>query len=84
MFYSGLLMTSYPGKLQELEKELQAFPDVEIHQRDAAHNRLILVLEALSIDEEADRFNQLRKLPHAADLSLVVHRKDDKSDDGIG
>lgn len=83
MFYSGLLMTSYPGELAALEKELQAFPDVEIHQRDEAHNRLILVLEAPSIDEEADRFNELRKLPHAADLSLVVHRKDDQTDKSI-
>lgn len=76
MYYSGLLITSRPGQLSALEEALRAFPNVEIHQRDEAAERLILVMEANSVDDETDEFRKLRSLPPVADLSLIVHRED--------
>lgn len=77
MYYSGLVVTALPGRFDEALASLAAREDVEIHQQNRETNRFIAVIENDSVHGESDTFTAIRTLAGVADVSLVVHRKDD-------
>ena len=63
MFYSGVLVTAAPGKL-------------EIYHRDPDAERFIAVIEGETIQSEADIFKELISLPGIQNVSLVANLED--------
>ncbi|MGN1209136.1 MAG: chaperone NapD [Duodenibacillus sp.] len=77
MFYSGLIVTCETSHWDEVCAAVGALEHVEVHQTDASVGKIIVVLEAQTVGEEADTFERIRKMPHVLDVSLVVHRQED-------
>lgn len=46
MNYSGVLVSAFPGRYDEMLRELDTIEGVEVHQQDPDHNRCIIVIEA--------------------------------------
>lgn len=81
MFLSGVVVSCRPEHFSEVEHSLKAVPGIEIHQTDAASGRLVVVIAEDSIEAETEQFNALKKIEGVVDVSLVVHRKIDESED---
>ena len=79
MFYSGIVVTSKPGLFSQAVETVAQMPGVEIHQKDEASLRFVIVIEASSIQQESDLFTKIRFLPEVADAALVVHRGEGES-----
>ncbi|MDY6009717.1 MAG: chaperone NapD [Duodenibacillus sp.] len=77
MFYSGLIVTCETSHWDEVCAAVGALEQVEVHQTDASVGKIIVVLEAQTVGEEADIFERIRKMPHVVDVSLVVHRQEE-------
>ena len=56
MNYSGVLVSAFPGRYDEMLRELDTIEGVEVHQQDPDHNRCIIVIEAPDVTAEVDLF----------------------------
>lgn len=54
MNYSGVLVSAFPGRYDEMLRELDTIEGVEVHQQDPDHNRCIIVIEAPDVTAEVD------------------------------
>lgn len=77
MNYSGVLVSAFPGRYDEMLRELDTIEGVEVHQQDPDHNRCIIVIEAPDVTAEVDLFKAVSTLPGVADAALVVHNFED-------
>ena len=56
MNYSGVLVSAFPGRYDEMLRELDTIEGVEVHQQDPDHNRCIIVIEAPDVTAEVQLF----------------------------
>ena len=63
MNYSGVLVSAFPGRYDEMLRELDTIEGVEVHQQDPDHNRCIIVIEAPDVTAEVDLFKLFLVLP---------------------
>lgn len=72
--YSGIVVRARPAALAELAPGLSELPGVQIHQQDADSGRLVLTLEAASVDEEIEGLRRIQCFPGVISADLVYHR----------
>jgi nitrate reductase NapD len=72
--YSGIVVRVRPAALAELAPGLSELPGVRIHQQDTDSGRLVLTLEAESVDEEIEGLRQIQRFPGVISADLVYHR----------
>lgn len=75
MFYSGVLVTAAPGKLEKAVQSVEG-KGLEIYHRDPDAERFIAVIEGETIQSEADIFKELISLPGIQNVSLVTNLED--------
>ena len=73
----GLLVMSRPEHAGQVERDLKAIPNVELHANDAG--RMVVTVEGEHYGECADTMNQLATLSGVASSSLVYHQIDNES-----
>jgi nitrate reductase NapD len=82
---SGIVVRIPPDRLAATLPELSALPGVRVHQQDPATGRLVLTLEAASIDDEIEGLRRIQRLPGVASAELVYHRlREDDPAPGTG
>jgi nitrate reductase NapD len=81
---SGIVVTTAPERRDEVAGALAALPGVEVYRTDHRTARIIVVQEALTIDDEADGMRRIRALPGVIDTSLVYHYFGDAAGDLAG
>lgn len=74
---SGIVVTTSPERLTEVDAALGRLPGVEVHHRDVANARLVIVQEAATIDDEVAGMQRILGVPGVADASLVYHYLDE-------
>jgi nitrate reductase NapAB chaperone NapD len=72
---SGLCLRVRPGRLDGVESELRELGWLEIHARDDATGRLIVVQEHDTVKAHQDGLRLLQSLPNVLTADLVVHRR---------
>jgi len=68
--------------MPEVERELSALPWLEIHARDTATGRLVVVQEHATVEDHQHGLRQLQAVPHVLTADLVVHQTLPSFDDG--
>jgi nitrate reductase NapD len=76
MNLSGILVMAHPHTLPQVLTELNALPDVEVHQEDPS-GRLIVVLEADSLRGETDGLRRIKAVPGVLMAEMVFHYFED-------
>jgi len=72
---SGLCLMVRPEHLDEVETRLREFSWLEIHAREDASGRLIVVQEHDTVKEHQEGLRRLQSIPNVLTADLVVHRK---------
>lgn len=80
---SGLCVMVRPEHLNEVEASLRALKWIEVHARDEATSRLIVVQEHETIEEHQQGLRELQAIPHVLTADLVVHHKLPSCDGGL-
>ncbi len=78
---SGLCLMVRPEHLGEVEASLRDLAWVEIHARDEATGRLIVVQEHQTIEGHQQGLRKLQAVPHVLTADLVVHHRLSSSDE---
>ena len=73
MNLSGILVVAAPGRLDDVVAGLPALPGVEVHHRDDAGSRVVVVQEATSIDDEVAGIRRIQSLPGVVSAEMVYH-----------
>jgi nitrate reductase NapD len=76
MNLSGILVMTRPEYLPGVVAELNALQGVEVHQQDDL-GRLVVVLEAERVRDEADGLRRIKAVPHVLMAEMVVHYFED-------
>lgn len=79
---SGLCLMVGSGHMGDVEASLRDLDWVEIHARDEATGRLIVVQEHQTIEEHQRGLRRLQEVPHVLTADLVVHHKLPSFDEG--
>ena len=80
---SGLCLMIRPEHLDEVEASLRKLEWVEVHARDEATGRLIVVQEHETVEEHQQGLRKLQAVPHVLTADLVVHHKLPSCDEGL-
>jgi len=72
---SGLCVMVRPEHLDDVESCLAALDWIEVHARDEATGRLIVVQEHQTIKEHQEGLRRLQAVPHVLTADLVVHHR---------
>lgn len=73
MNLSGILVVAAPAHLPAVIDGLRGLEGVEVHQRDEATGRIIVVQEAADIHAEIDAIKAIKALPHVVMAEMVYH-----------
>ena len=74
MTFSGILVHTEPGDLASLAETLDRLPGTRVHQQDPATGRLVLTLDAPTVNDEVDGLRRIQQVPGVVSASLVYHR----------
>ena len=80
---SGLCLMVRPEHLNEVEESLRELEWIEVHARDEATGRLIVVQEHETVEEHQKGLRELQAVPHVLTADLVVHYKLPSCDGGL-
>ena len=72
---SGLCLMVRPERFPEVERVLGELPWLEVHARDEATGRLVVVQEHATVEEHQQGLRRLQAIPHVLTADLVVHHK---------
>lgn len=81
MTLSSVLVTAHKGRLPALLQALGRIPEVEIHQKDHATDRVICIIEAENADAQTNIFEHIHHLDDTLDISLVAFHFDEETND---
>ena len=81
--YSGLLVITLPGRLDDTIEALEGRAGITVSIRDPDGIRMIVVLEAASRDHLEELHQQVTSLPGVVTALPVVHYVDDPSRDPV-
>lgn len=70
---SGLCLMVRQEHLIDVESALAELPWLEVHARDEATGRLVVVQEHASVTDHEDGLRQLQAMEHILTADLVVH-----------
>jgi len=72
---SGLCLMVRPEHLDAVESELRELSWLEIHAREDATGRLIVVQEHETVNEHQEGLRTLQAIPNVLTADLVVHHR---------
>ena len=72
-----------PEHLAEVEASLRDLDWVEVHGRDEATGRLIVVQEHRTVEEHQQGLRRLQAVRHVLTADLVVHHRLPSCDEGL-
>lgn len=64
-----------PEHMDEVESRLADLSWLEVHARDEATGRLVVVQEHETVGEHQEGLRRLQAIPHVLTADLVVHRE---------
>lgn len=73
MSVSGILVRTRSDRMSRLATSLGELPGVRVHQQDPENGRLVVTLEAGSVDEEIEGLRRIQKMPGVISADLVYH-----------
>ena len=73
MSVSGILVNAAPGDLTALSERIGDLPGVCVHYRDDDTGRLIVTLEAASLNEEIEGLRRIQQLDGVVAADLAYH-----------
>ncbi len=73
MNLSGIVVATFPGKVDACVDRLNALPGVEVHNVDHEKNRIVVVQEAESIGAEVEGLKAIKALPDVTFAEMVYH-----------
>lgn len=80
MNLSGILVHALPHHLEDCASDLARLPGVEVHHKDAANGRFIVVQEAPDVHAEIDGLRAIQQRPLVASAEMVYHYFDDDAE----
>ena len=80
---SGLCLMVRPEHMGDVEASLREFDWIEIHARDEATGRLIVVQEHKTIKDHQEGMRRLQAVPHVLTADLVVHHSLSSFDESV-
>ncbi len=80
---SGLCLMVRPEHLREVEASLRELDWIEVHAREEATGRLIVVQEHETVEEHQQGLRKLQAVEHVLTADLVVHHKLPSPDGGL-
>ncbi len=78
MIISGIVMASRPEHLVEMSQAVEEISWADVHFSDP-NGRLVVTIEAVDLDQSADRLRQLQKLPRVLMAELAQYTIDEQS-----
>lgn len=73
----SLIVNAWPLHLPEVEHAIKELGDAEVHARDVARGKLIVVLEAATQAEIGAKANVISGLPHVLSSVMVFQASED-------
>ncbi len=73
MNLSGILVVAAPGRLESCIAALSVLPGVEVHHREDAASRCIVVQEAPTVHDEMAGLLAIKAVPGVALAEMVCH-----------
>lgn len=70
---SGAVVTALPDRFDEVRQQLAAHSGIDVHETEAATGRLVITIEAASIEAAQRRFREVQNLDGVAHAELVMH-----------
>jgi len=80
---SGILVVVPVDRLSGSIEALNALPGVEVHHTDPSTGRIVVTLEAPSVDAEITGLRKIKALPHVILAEMVQHYFDGPPDDAM-
>jgi len=75
--YSGILVITDPGRLNDCAGQIEGLAGVEVRHRYPDEDRMILVQETESVEEQEQGLREIRALPGVQLADLVYHHVSD-------
>ena len=73
MNFSSVLIETEPHHLELLLTEISALPNTEVHFTDPDKGRIVVTLEAESVDDEVEELQRIKTLPQVLYAEMVYH-----------
>ena len=73
MHYSGILVITDPGRMNDCAVQIEDLAGIEVRHRYPADDRMILVQESESVDEQEQGLREIRAIPGVQLADLVYH-----------
>jgi len=81
MVVSGIVIASRPEDLSRTNEAVEVFSWAEVHYSEPT-GRVVVTIEADSIEQSMDRFEQLQKIPSVLSASLAEYCMDELKQGG--
>jgi nitrate reductase NapD len=83
MNLSGILVMTRGEYMAETAERLDNLPGVEVHYRDAAAGKIVVVQEAETVKDEVEGLKRIKALPNIVLAEMVHHwfEEDGRNDD---
>ncbi len=78
MNYSGIALGAVPEHEAQVRAAIDDLGWAEVHGSDG-RGRMVVVIEGASTDEELERLQALRRLPHVLSAEMVIHYFEDEA-----
>ena len=82
MQYSGILVRSVPGRLQQCAAGVAALDGVDVYVKDDSASCVVAVIESDVTAGHEECLRRIQDLPDVATADLVYHRSSDFDDEG--
>ena len=73
----SLIVNAWPAHLAEVEAAIVALGNAEVHARDSARGKIVVVLEAPTQSEIGFKANAISGLPHVLSSVMVFQASDE-------
>lgn len=80
MAISSLIVEALPDSLDAVQERLAAYPGVEVHGADAQTGRIVVTIEAESIDASHELASSFIEIPNVWNVNLVYVSVEDELD----
>ena len=77
MHYSGILVITDPGRMNDCAVRIENLVGVEVRHRYPDDDRMILIQESESVEEQERGLREIRAIPGVQLADLVYHHVSD-------
>lgn len=73
MNYSGIVVICQPEDVPAVADRLSALPGVEVHYREQAQGKIVVVQEAENVNAEMDGIKRIKRVPGVILADMMYH-----------